>query len=289
MLSSRFRIGGGSIEAWQRRGLRALLALTLGVLLLLGVRDVVRPFVGGRATPPAAADPTAAFPREAAEALAVRFAMAYLSFDSSHSDTRRRALQPYLADGADASVGWDGQGRQTAMAGLPSGITVHDARRAQVLVVVLVDGGRWVSLAVPVVVDGDQMAIGGPPVLVPARARASVPTPAQAADQDQALSNQLRPYLSAFLRAYAQSNQVDLAYYAAPGAQLAGLGGQVTLASLVSLSVEQAAGSVRSVVVSVRWQDQASGAGLTQRYRLQLVEAGGKWLVGAINPDESGR
>src|SRR2546425_520829 len=81
--------------------------------------------------------------REAAEAFAVRFTMAYLSFDPSRADGRRQALQPYVADGSDPGMGWDGSGRQTVAAALPSEVTVRDARRSLVTVAALVDGGRW--------------------------------------------------------------------------------------------------------------------------------------------------
>jgi hypothetical protein len=281
----RMRLGGSSSEAWLRNALRGLLVASLGMLLLLGVRDVIRPFVAGAPVRPAPAT-TAGYPREAAEAFAGRFALAYLSFDSAHPDTRRLALQAYLAPGSDPELGWDGQGRQTAVAALPSGIAVLDGGQALIQVAVQVDGGRWVYLAVQVFADGDRLAVVGMPALLPPPGLADAQSSAAMADQDPKLSGQLRPYLAAFLRAYAQSNQTELAYYSAPGIQLAGLGGQVAFASLVSLSVEQSSGSSRTAVVGVRWHDQASGAGLTQRYRLRLVEAGGKWLVGDVSPDE---
>jgi hypothetical protein len=279
------RSGASSSEAWLRNGLRALFAAVAVVLLLLGARDVVRPFLAGSPAGPAPAA-SAGYPREAAEAFAVRFALAYLTYDGAHQDAHRQALQAYLATGGDPMLGWDGQGRQSAGAAVPSGITVRDAGHALVRVAVLVDSGRWISLAVPVVADGDRLAVGGPPALVPAPALAGASSPAAVPDQDPTLSGQLRPYLAAFLRAYAQSSQTELAYYSAPGVAIAGLGGQVSFGSLASLSVEQSSGSVRSAVASVRWQDTGSGAGLTQRYRLQLVEAGGKWLVGEVSPDE---
>jgi len=249
------------------------------------VRDVVRPFLGEQSRPQAP-DVTASYPREAAEAFAARFAMAYLTFDAGRPEQRQRALRQYLAPGAATSSGWDGQGRQTATLALPSGIEVRDGTHAVVTVAALVDGGRWLYLAVSVATDRQGLVVSGTPVLLPPPPLADAAQPADVVDQDPTLSAQLRPYLAAFLRAYAASSQAELAYYAAPGVVMEGLGGQVTLAGLDALSVEQPSGADRSAVASVRWMDPASGGTLTQRYRLQLVQANGKWLVGDIGPAE---
>jgi Conjugative transposon protein TcpC len=285
MLTWRSRLPGraGSPEEWMRRGLRALVVAVLVVLLLLGLRDVLRPFLAGppRSQPAAA---SATYPREAAGAFAARFAMAYLTFDAARPEQRRNALQQYVGPGDASSAGWDGQGRQTAVLALPAGIDVRDGAHALVTVVALVDGNRWLYLAVPVAADGQGLAVSGTPVLLPQPDLAAGAQPAEFVDQDPALSAQLRPYLTAFLRAYAASSQAELSYYAAPAVELTGLGGQVTLAGLDALSVEQPSGTQRSVVASVRWTDSKSGGTLTQRYRLQLAQVNGKWLVAGLGP-----
>jgi Conjugative transposon protein TcpC len=279
----RLRRDAGAGEVWLRYGLRALLVLALLAVLALGLRDIVRPFLGGAAQRGQGVA-TATFPQAAAQTFAARFALAYLTFDGGHPDQRRQALDQYLAAGVSSSAGWDGQGRQTAILALPSDVAVSDGAHAVVTVAVLVDGGRWVYLAVPVEADGAALAVAASPALVPAPARADAAAPADVVDQDPTLSAQLRPYLTAFLRAYAQSGQDELAYYAAPGVAFAGLGGQVTLAGIDSLAVQQASGGERSAVASVRWSDPVSGGGLTQDYRLRLVEASGKWLVEEVSP-----
>jgi hypothetical protein len=278
--------GGGGGEAWVRNLLRVLVVAVLGVLLLLGLRDVVRPFAGGRPAP-AATSPTAGYPREPAKAFAVRFAMAYLTFDGAHPDARQRALAAYLPDGGDPALGWDGNGKQTALEGVSAGIQVESANRALVTVAVLVDQERWIYLAVPVVSDQGGLAISAAPALVPPPGRASWQQPSNAAsdDQDSTLSSQLRPSLTAFFRAYASSTGSELAYYAAPGAQIQGLGGEVALGELSDLSVARGGSEGREAVAMVRWLDRRSGASLTEGYRLRLVQVDGKWLVGQVSPE----
>jgi Conjugative transposon protein TcpC len=278
-------IGGGGGEAWVRNLLRVLLVAALGLLLLLGLRDVVRPFVAGRPAP-APTSPTVGYPREPAEAFAVRFAMAYLTFDGAHPDARQRALAAYLPDSGDPALGWDRSGKQTALEGVPAGIQVESANRALVTVAVLVDQQRWIYLAVPVVSDQGGLAVAAP-ALVPPPGRASWQQPSSITsdDQDSTLSSQLRPSLTAFFRAYAASSASELAYYAAPGAQIQGLDGEVELRELSDISVLQGSTDQRDAVATVRWLDRHSGARLTEGYRLRLVQVDGKWLVGEVSPE----
>jgi hypothetical protein len=276
---SRLPLREGSPEAWMQRGFRLLFVGTLLVVFLLGLRDIARPFLAGGQPHGQPAQPTASYPAAAAQAYAARFALAYLTYDAAHPDQRRQALQQYTS--VDAA-GWDGRGRQTAVLSLPSGIDVRDGTHALVTIAALVDGGRWVYLAVPVAAEGERLAVDGTPALVPAPRLAAAAALADIADQDPVLSSELHPDLTAFLGAYAASDQAELAYYAAPGVELAGLGGQVTLAGIDALGVEQPSGDVRSIVASVRWMDPASGGTLTQRYRLQIVQVSGKWLVGNV-------
>ena len=283
------RLSGGGWEAWLRGALRALVVAVLLALLLLGVRDIARPFVAGRQASPVTASPAAGYPRQAAEVFAVRFAMAYLTFDSAQPRARQQALAGYLEDDGNPSLGWDGSGRQTALQGLPSGVEVRDAHRALITVAVLVDGGRWEYLAVTVVADQGGLAVVGIPALVPAPGRASWQPGSDAADDvDSTLSSQLRPSLTAFFRAYASGSQPELGYFVAPGATLTGLGDQVQLADLTDLEVEQGSATQRTAVAGVRWLDRRSGASLAQRYRLELVQVGGKWLVAEVAPGSDG-
>ncbi|HKF17854.1 MAG TPA: conjugal transfer protein [Candidatus Dormibacteraeota bacterium] len=279
--------GKGGGELLMQRILRVLFVGVLLVLLLLGVRDVLRPFVPlltSRQTP--APDAAAAYPREGAEAFAVRFALVYETYDGAHPNARQKALAPYLADGADLAMGWDGNGKQSAVQGLPSGINVRDGHQAQVTVAVLIDNGRWVYLSVPVISDQGAFAVAAAPALVPPPRKATSTQPAVDLNfqEDSALSTQLRSSVTTFFSAYARSSTTDLDYYSAPGVHFAGLSGAVDLAELTSVSVAQGAPGQRVAVASVRWLDKASGASFVQPYRLELVLYADRWLVSQMTP-----
>src|SRR5262249_829297 len=97
-----------------QRILRVLFVRVLLVLVLPGVLDALRrvgAVVTRHETP--GPDPAAAYPREGAEAFAVRFALVYETYDGAHPSARQKALAPYLADGADLAMGWDGNGKQS--------------------------------------------------------------------------------------------------------------------------------------------------------------------------------
>ncbi|HKA51224.1 MAG TPA: conjugal transfer protein [Candidatus Dormibacteraeota bacterium] len=279
--------GRGGGELLIQRFLRVLFVGALLVLLLLGVRDLLRPFVPALTSHQMpAADPAAAFPREGAEAFAVRFALAYETYDSAHPSARQKALAPYLADGTDPAMGWDGNGKQSAVQGLPGGISVRDAHQARVTVAVLIDNGRWVYVSVPVIADEGAFAVAAAPALVPPPGKAASTPPSLDVNfqEDSALSTQLRSSVTTFFSAYARSSTTDLDYYSAPGVHFGGLSGAVDLAELTGVSVAQGPPGQRVAIASVRWQDKASGASFVQPYRLELVLYADRWLVSQITP-----
>jgi hypothetical protein len=285
--TNRYRAAGGHEIGW-RRALRALFVLALLVPITLGVRDLLRPvlpFLGPRVAAPAV-NLEAGYPQERAEAYAVRFAMAYETYDSAHASTRQQALKPYLATGADPTMGWDGIGSQTAHQGLPAGIDILDARRSAVTVAVLVDNGRWIYLSVPVYADQGACVVTGQPSLVPPPERAVAGPSATdvLAPGDTALAAQLRPSIEAFFAAYAHGDATQLSYYASPGASFVGLGGAVDFVALQDLTASQGPANQSTATASVRWRDSATGAGLLHIYRLHLLQADGKWLVGDLSP-----
>lgn len=289
MLATRTRSSGFRLPSTRRFLLwmfRTLVVLVLLLLLLLGVRDVVRGVIASPArlgqappTPPL----QSGYPRDAAQAFATRFALAYETYDSSNQDARKTALHPYLADGADASLGWNGLGKQTATLAVPSGIQVQDRHTATVDLAILVTNGRWIYLAVPVFADSNgQLVVPGPPALLPAPQKASAPAlPADPGDTQ--LSDQLQPNLQTFFVAYAASSQNELTYYAAPGASFHGLDGSVKFGSLTMLHLDTGGGT-RRALVRVQWVDPVSNAGLAQDYRLTLQLVGGQWHVAALAP-----
>lgn len=264
---------------------RTLVVLALLVLLLLGVRDIVRQAL----LPPAPATPgqngagQTSFPVDAASAYAARFAVAYETFDSSDPKAHMDAISPYIPDGTDAMLGWDGEGSQKATQALPAGVNVQSPQRATVTVAVLVDGGRWIYLAVPVAYSNGQFVIPGQPALLAPPSRATVPTPSNDPGDPQ-LASQLSQPMSAFFKAYATSSPSDLTYYAVPGVTFEGLKGAVQFDSLTDLHVYSGHGDTRQAVARVKWFDPKSGAHVTQSYRLGLKLVNGQWHVSSVTP-----
>lgn len=263
--------------------------LALLVPITLGIRDLLRPvlpFLGPRVGAPAASS-DASYPREPAEAYAVRFALAYETYDSAHVSRRQQALKQFLPTGADPTMGWDGVGSQTAYQGLAAGIDILDAQRSAVTVAVLVDNGRWIYLSVPVFADQGGYAVTGEPALVPPPASA-VTRPSVTdvlAPEDTVLAAQLRPSMEAFFAAYAHSDATQLSYYASPGVSFMGLGGAVDFVALQDLTASSGPANQSTAKASVRWRDSVTGAGLLHVYQLHLVQAGGKWLVSDLSPN----
>ena len=222
MLASRRSTGvrppsGRRILMWL---FRALVVVVLLLLLVLGLKQAVtgllapNPIViGSGKTPPSAKTAAAAYPTDEADALAMRFALAYETYNSSNPQARMSALAPYLPSGADLTMGWNGQGQQTAELAVPTTIHVDSKTQALVTVAVLTSGGQWIYLGVPVYAQGAEVVVTGTPALVPAPAKANYQAPTPAPGDGQ-LANQLQPNLSAFFTAYAASSQTDLSYYA---------------------------------------------------------------------------
>jgi hypothetical protein len=266
---------------------RALVVVVLLLLLLLGLKQAVtgllapNPIVIGKPTPLPSKTGVAAFPTDEADALAMRFALAYETYDSRNPQSRQSALAPYLPSGADLTMGWNGQGQQTAELAVPTTVHVESSTQALVTVAVLTDGGQWIYIGVPVYAQGAEVVVTGTPALVPAPAKASYQAPTPGPGDGQ-LANQLQPNLSAFFTAYAASSQTDLSYYATPGVTFQGLQGQVQFKSLEIIHVD-AQGTTRHAIVRVTWGYQ-NGAAMTQSYDLTLQLLNGQWHVGALAP-----
>ncbi|HVL98573.1 MAG TPA: conjugal transfer protein [Egibacteraceae bacterium] len=220
------------------------------------------------------------FPVDAARALATRFAHDYLAYDPA-DDTRPDRLAAYLPGDGHGELGWDRNGEQAVHAVVALDVTVETVDRAAVLVAAQVSGPRWLHLSVPVVADREgRLAVGATPTLVAAPQLADQP-PAEEPAGDKALSKELVPVLESFFDAYGAGRADDLAYYLPVGRTMGGLDGTVELDDLVDLWVAEGSG-VRHAQATVRWRDTATGARLTQRYDLRLVDNAGRWYVDAL-------
>jgi len=265
--------------------------LNVGAFVVSHVQSLVAPSHRVVSTQPG--PPAAAFPEQAAKGFALRFALAYLSYDQDHPELRAAALAPYLGQSpASASANWNGRGKQQVLQAFPDSIQIQGAR-AVVMVDAYVSTGRWVYLAVPVVHDRGTLSLAGDPAIVaPPRVTPASP-PASSADTavDVPLSQQLKESVSNFFAAWASNDNNKLAYYSAPGAgaSFPDLGGQVQFVSLDDLAVAQTTGSSRGAVAKVTWEDPVTHARFTQPYRLTLVYSADRWLVQRVDATAGGQ
>lgn len=261
-----------------RRLLAAGRILLWGAVALVWVRGALTFFPGatGAAKPAEAHAVKQSFPEDPARAVAVRFAQEYLTFGKDGTTERNKRLAAFLPEAADPSVGWDGRGVQESTSAVPVGLSVLGPRTA-VATVAARSGPRWLYLAVPLAVASDRIVVSDLPAFVPG------PWPSAGVDAapisgDPSRSADIRPALESFFRAYAGGSQGDLSYFAAPGRSLEGLRGSMDFAGLVELRAGEGDRTLPAVA-RVRWVDRATGAGLTQTYRMTLVARDGRWYV----------
>lgn len=185
-------------------------------------------------------------------------------------------------------AGWDGKGAEShALAEIPVSSRQHGAVTVVTVAVQLGDA-RWMTLAVPIATadEGGGMAVSALPALVAGPHHAEWVPQQDTRPIDAAATEAARPSVTAFFTAYASGDQARLAGYVAPGSVIQGLGGQVSLGSLVMIRVNKSTGDVRQASATVAWHDQQSGATFEQGYRLALTQQNGKWLVASIAPAE---
>ena len=273
--------GGGRWLVWVGR------AVLWGLVAVLLVNGIYRLATTPDAPRTAAPDPAVpqgtggAFPTQAAEAFAVRFASVYLEWDAVNPQARADTLAGYVPEGAEEQFGWAGNGRQVAVLVLPVHTEVRSPSSAVVTVAAEVTGPtapRWVHLAVPVYTDGaGRFLVTDLPALVPGPGEAAAPNePLRTSDSE--VADQLREPLTAFFRAYAGTEPGELAYLLAPGVQVGTLGGIVTFEGM-QLQVPRG-GDRRDVVADVRWADPVTGSTFTQSYELTVARSDdGRWYI----------
>ncbi|GFN01423.1 hypothetical protein Sfulv_62330 [Streptomyces fulvorobeus] len=142
----------------------------VGLLAAAGLRGLVAPppSPAGPQAAPAPGPTAAAYPEDAARALAVRAAHAYLAWDEAKPEDRARELAAVLAAGVDPQLGWDGRGTQAVGLVVPGPVIPGRAGRARVRVDAQIAPGagpvRWVAVEIPVAVaGGGRLVVSGPP------------------------------------------------------------------------------------------------------------------------------
>jgi len=297
-IASPWRGAGGRWIVWAAR------AVAWAVLLLIGYRGVAAIIESPASAPRSAGATTSAstgssgaaaaatsFPVVSAEAYALEFGDAYLNFSPASAAARGRALARFVGPGAVAQLGWNGAGSQRAVDEQVAGISVTGRHTAVVTVLARLASGRLIELGVPVYAAGTAMSVSADPALLPGPAKAVQPTPSDAA-ADQATETVLHSQLPAFFTAYATGDRATLARFAAPGAHITGLGGEVTFGSIDNIYVPPG-GSTRQISVTVTWQLPAgpgsesvrvgtTPASLQMTYGLTVVRQDGSWDVRSV-------
>ncbi len=310
-------VSGEMVEQAQRTARRGaggrwlvwvLRAVVWVVLLLIGYRGIaaiVTSYEGKSGSTGAAGAPATAaagqsahgFPVSLAAAFALEFGQVYLNFSPATAAQRANELAPFLPPGTNSQLGWNGSGSQTVQSVQLAGVDVRSATSA-VVSLLGVANGRLIELGVPIYYGGGGLVVSGQPALTappvgiapPAGAKVTVDRPVQ-----QALTGQL----PAFFRAYASGTAAQIDAFAAPGARLLGLGGEVSFGNIVNVVVPEArkassvptgGGTVRNITVTVAWlpasTPSAGPAGgraqIDMTYAMTVVQRAGRWYVSSI-------
>lgn len=251
---------------------RAMLWSLLALLVAVGATTLYGAVVGAAPEPPAAEE---IYPARAAEGLAVRFAQAYLVGD-------QQVVEAF--SGGRVAVARHAQSATAPVVGglVVAATEVTTAEQGTVTVAARLDGG-WVYLAVPVWAAGSgELVVAGSPTLV-SPPRTGQPPQVGLGGVDSRLGEDLEPELAAFFRAYADSSQAELDRFAAPGVDLAGLGGAVAFDRLAGVEAAPAGPGRARADASVVWQT-ADGLALSQTYRLELIRRDGDWFIADLGP-----
>ncbi|MFI9005522.1 hypothetical protein [Streptomyces sp. NPDC053541] len=267
----------------ERSGARFAKKLGRGVLwavVILAAITGVRSWIVPTKAPAPAAPPPArtgpAYPDAEAQAVAARFARAYLAWDERRAAERAALLAAVLPAGADAAMGWDGRGRQDVVAVEPGAVTAGAHRQARVRVDVLIQTpaagaspatpARWVGLDVPVVETAGRVIVSGRPGLVGVPARGPKPPEIPAPQADAALTVQTTDAVTTFFKALGDGTPDTVT---APGAQVPPLPAGIEFKALSSWSVDTGTGSDRTGTAVVMWT--LGGATVEQAYRVELT------------------
>lgn len=280
-----------------RRFGRGLVWVVLALACITGLRSWFFPPQGKTPDPVKTAP---AYPTDQAQAVASRFARAYLEWNENKVQERAQLLASVLPSGADTEMGWDGHGQQDVEAVQPGAVTPGKAHQARVRVDVLTrpyaEGGKgkkkdgpkaeaphWMGLEVPVVETGGQVIVIGEPGLVGISAKGpKVPgLPMQQTNAE--LSGETKDVVVKFFRAFAEG---DTDSVTAPGANVPALPEGVKYTGLASWSADSGStDEARTGTAHVTWS--IGGASIEQTYRVELTRVssvnGQRWQVADVH------
>ncbi|MGW2599518.1 conjugal transfer protein [Streptomyces klenkii] len=278
-----------------RRFGRGVLWVVIGLAAVTGVRTWINPPDAG-APAPAPAKTGPSYPTDQAQAVAARWARAYLTWDEARAADRARLLAADLPGGTDTAIGWDGHGHQEVLAVQPGAVSVTTREQARVRVEVLLRGGseddkkkdpkvvrsdHWIGLDVPVVAVRGRIVVTGQPGIVgiPASAPGLPDLPVPETDQDLSVATQF--VVEKFFRAYA-TGETDAV--AAPGKTIPPLPAGMALKAVGSWAVDQGSGDHRTGTARVSWE--TAGGVVEQTYRVELTRVSSadaqRWQVSDV-------
>lgn len=286
------RTGSSPQEAPHRVAPRSPVLRTVGRMALWACVALV--FVRGlgailsnprtTAAPASSHSRPAGFPDGDARAFAVAFARAYLTV-APGGEAQQRAVDSFFAQGlsdqAAVSVPSRGPGVSVAQAMVAREVSLGGSR-ALLTVAAFMSDGRTVYLTVPVARDEDGgLVVDDLPSFSAPPPRGSSPAQAPAPLTDAA-AGAISDVAGRFLRAYLSgADEGTLAYFLAPGTQIAPMPGGLHVEQVGEFSRTQGSGPARAVSVAVRVREPASGAVYALRYRLTLIERD-RWYVQAV-------
>jgi hypothetical protein len=289
----RDRLGGAAARPRTRRELlatagRLALWAAVGLVLARGAADVLGASETARVQPAAESVP---WPDDAARALAVEFASAYLTHGRTE-DPWSWALR--LAELASPALAHELAPRpderapdQTARAATVERAVAIDGRRALVTVAVTTETGRGLGarrVTVPVARDGaGGVVVYDLPSFAPASARASAePTAGEPLLGSERAA--IEDVLARFLRVYLAGDTRGLDYLVPAGTRIAAAaGGRLELLELGSIAATgPTAPGERVVLANVLARDPESRVTYALRYRVRLVRRD-RWYVADLN------
>ncbi|MGW4954555.1 conjugal transfer protein [Streptomyces parvulus] len=264
---------------------RGVLWGVVGLAVITGVRSWIIPN-DSDAPAPVAPKAAPAYPSDAAQAAAARFARAYLTWDEEDPDARAAALAALLPADSDTDMGWDGRGRQDVLTVQPGAVTATTQGQARVRVDVLIhtteDEGtpakgkkkatpaktadRWIGLDVPVVRTAAGVVVTGSPGMVGLPAHGPKLPDLKTPDTDAAFAQQTEGTVKAFFKAYAGG---DTAAVTAPGATIAPVPEGMTLVAVTSWAADAGTGDDRTGAARVMWK--VGQAQIEQSYEVELT------------------
>lgn len=306
---------------WSSTARRVAVAVVLGLFMVAGIKQVLWNPIFGTKT---AITATTVLDQAAADAAATRYALDYFSY--SPAAAGQSALAAGVVGGGASAAGWTGTGYLRADAALPGGMFLIDEAHAVIDVTVRISlgmppapkpgaapaaapastaavpaasaadpgalppgwrnlGSRWVTVAVPIDATSGTAKVAATGPVLTGETPGQVTAPAGAVG-DTTTGAATQGVATSFFAAYANS---DVAYLAAPGVNLAGLSGAVTLVSLTNWTAAVPAGTTAPPTgavgtAAVTWQLAGTDLQIKQQYAMALTNGQNRWYAAALSP-----